>query len=299
MSTKAESNSSVPASSVRMAYMMYVLAMLVFGTNGILVAHISLLSSQIILMRTLIGGLLLTVLVLTRGGFDRTAVRADRIPLLLGGTALGLNWVALFEAYRLLNVSLATLIYYVGPILVLFLSPLLFREKLGGRKLTSVFLVAVGLVCISGSIALSGMSTFGLLTAIISALFYATLIVFNKRITHLTGMHTAALELDIAFVVVFVYTLLTAGLPHPIRTDIPWLAAIGIINTGFAYLLYFSGLQKLPAQSVALISYVDPVSALVFSALLLHELMTPIQILGAFLIIGGAMFGELRTRKKE
>ena len=283
--------------TLRLFYGMYILSMLIFGTNGILVHHISLASSQIILMRTLIGGLLLTLIVLLRGGFDREGIRADALPLLLGGSVLGLNWVALFEAYRQLNVSLATLIYYVGPILVLLFSPLLFREKLNSRKITSVVFVAVGLVCISGSIALGGMNITGLLTAIVSALFYATVIIFNKRIKHTDGLQTSALELDIAFVIVLIYMLLTVGLPHPIASDIPWIAAIGLINTGLAYLLYFSALQKLPAQSAALISYIDPVSALVFSAIFLHESMTPVQILGAVLIIGGAVFGELKSRK--
>jgi drug/metabolite transporter (DMT)-like permease len=278
---------------------MYILSMLIFGTNGILVHHISLASSQIILMRTLIGGLLLTLIVLLRGGFDRAGIRADILPLLVGGSVLGLNWVALFEAYRQLNVSLATLIYYVGPILVLLFSPVLFREKLNSRKITSVVLVAIGLVCISGSIALRGMSMRGLLTAVVSALFYAAVIIFNKRITHTGGLQTAALELDIAFVIVLIYMMLTVGLPHPAVSDIPWIAVIGLVNTGLAYLLYFSGLQKLPAQSAALISYVDPVSALVFSALFLHETMTPVQILGAVLIIGGAVFGELKSRNQN
>lgn len=285
--------------TLRLSYGMYILSMLIFGTNGILVHHISLASSQIILMRTLIGGLLLTLIVLLRGGFDRAGIRADLLPLLLGGSVLGLNWVALFEAYRQLNVSLATLIYYVGPILVLLFSPVLFREKLNSRKITSVVLVAVGLVCISGSIALRGMSMRGLLTAVVSALFYAAVIIFNKRITHTGGLQTAALELDIAFVIVLIYMMLTVGLPHPAVSDIPWIAVIGLVNTGLAYLLYFSGLQKLPAQSAALISYVDPVSALVFSALFLHETMTPVQILGAVLIIGGAVFGELKSRNQN
>ena len=285
--------------TLRLSYGMYILSMLIFGTNGILVHHISLASSQIILMRTLIGGLLLTLIVLLRGGFDRAGIRADLLPLLLGGSVLGLNWVALFEAYRQLNVSLATLIYYVGPILVLLISPLLFREKLNSRKITSVVFVAVGLVCISGSIALRGMSMRGLLTAVVSALFYAAVIIFNKRITNTGGLQTAALELDIAFVIVLIYMMLTVGLPHPAVSDIPWIAVIGLVNTGLAYLLYFSGLQKLPAQSAALISYVDPVSALVFSALFLHETMTPVQILGAVLIIGGAVFGELKSRNQN
>lgn len=288
------SNSSAQKPQALLSYGMYVLSMLIFGTNGYLVAHMSLQSGQIVLLRTLLGGLLLTVLVLLRGGFDREALRAERIPLMLGGAALGLNWVALFEAYRLLNVSLATLIYYVGPMLILLLSPVFFHEKLTPRKLAAVGIVAAGLVCISGSIAISGLSTAGLLVAFLSALFYASLIAFNKRIVRTGGMQTAALELDVAFFIVLVYVLLTSGLPRPRPADLPYVAVIGFINTGLAYLLYFSGLQKLPGQSVALISYVDPVSALVFSAVLLHETMTPVQMLGAVLIIGGAMYGELK-----
>lgn len=280
-------------------YGIYLLSMLIFGTNGFVVSHILFHGSQVVLLRTLIGGPVLTGLVLLRGGFDREAVRAEAVPLLLGGAALGFNWVALFEAYRMLNVSLATLIYYVGPMLILLLSPVLFHEKLTGRKLLAVCVVGVGLVCISGSIALGGMNTAGLLTAIVSALFYASLIAFNKRITRTGGMQTAAIELDVAFLVVLAYVLLTVGLPRPAASDLPYIAVIGLVNTALAYLLYFSGLQKLPGQSVALISYADPVSALLFSAVLLHETMTPVQTLGAVLIIGGAMFGELRRRDKS
>ena len=278
------------------SYGMYILAMLIFGTNGYLVAHLSLQGSQIVLVRTLVGGLLLTAIVLLRGGFDREAVRAEWRDLLFGGVALGLNWVALFTAYRLLNVSLATLIYYAGPMLVLLFSPLLFRESLTPQKIAAVAIVAAGLFCITGSITSAGMSLTGLLAAVLSALFYASLIIFNKRIVKTGGMQTAALELDVAFVVVLIYVLLTAGIPRPLKADIPYLLVLGLVNTGIAYMLYFTGLQKLPGQSVALISYVDPVSALVFSALLLRETMTPLQVLGAVLIIGGALLGELRRR---
>lgn len=159
-------------------------------------------------------------------------MREERRLLLLGGAALGLNWVSLFEAYRMLNVSLATLI------------------------------------------------------------------IFNKKITRTNGMQTAAIELDVAFAVVLVYTLCTSGLPNPAGSDLPYIAAIGFINTGLAYLLYFSGLQKLSGQSVALMSYIDPVSALFLSAIVLHEVMTPVQVIGAALIIGGAVFGEIKKQRK-
>ena len=273
-------------------YLCYILALLIFGTNGLLVANISLQASQIVLFRTLIGGILLTAIVILRGGFDRSAVREEAIPLLCGGAALGLNWIALFQAYQLLNVSLATLIYYVGPMLVLVLSPILFREKLNSTRIVAALVVALGLICISGSITRSGMSVRGLAVAVVSALFYATLIVFNKRIVKTGGLQTAAIELDVAFVVVLVYVLLTAGLPVLQKHEIPALLILGAVNTGLAYLLYFSGLQKIPGQSVALLSYIDPVSALFFAAVFLQEAMSPVQILGAVLIIGGALLGE-------
>lgn len=277
-------------------YGVYLLSMLIFGTNGLVVSHLSVPAGGIVLLRTLIGGAALTAVVLLRGGFDRVSVRAEAVPLLLGGAALGCNWVALFEAYRLLNVSLATLIYYAGPMLVLLLSPVLFREKLGGWKIAALGIVAVGLVCISGSIASGAMSLTGLLIASLSALLYASLIIFNKRIVRTGGLQTAAIELDVAFVVVLVYVLLTSGLPRPVRAELPYVALIGLVNTALAYLLYFTGLQKLPASSVALLSYADPVSALLFAALLLHESMTSLQLFGAVLILGGAILGELRQR---
>ena len=292
MTMKTNSSGGV---RIALFYGVYLLSMLIFGTNGLIVSHLSLPAGGVVLLRTLIGGAVLTAVVLL-GGFDRAAVRAEAVPLLLGGAALGCNWVALFEAYRLLNVSLATLIYYAGPMLVLLLSPVLFREKLGGWKIAALCIVAVGLVCISGSIASGAMSLSGLLVAVLSALFYAALIVFNKRIVRTGGLQTAAIELDVAFVVVLVYVLLTTGLPRPTQAELPYVALIGLVNTALAYLLYFTGLQKLPASSVALLSYADPVSALFFAALLLGESMTPLQLFGAVLILGGAILGELRRR---
>lgn len=279
------------------AYIMYMLSLLIFGTNGILVSRISLESSQIAQLRTLIGGMMLTFLVLAKGGFDKENVHSERIPLLMGGVILGLNWAALFEAYRLLNVSLATLIYYAGPMIMLLISPFIFHEKLTGKKLTACLAVTLGLICISGSIVVTGMNPLGLLPAGISALLYAALIFFNKQIIRTSGLQTAAIELDMAAVVTSIYAISASGLPHIIKSDIPYIAAIGLINTGLAYLLYFSGLQKLPGQSVALLSYLDPVSALCFSTLFLHEVMTPVQICGAVLIIGGALYGEINSRE--
>lgn len=276
------------------SYGMYITALLIFGTNGLYVSRISLSASQIVLMRTLIGAFLLTVLVLLRGGFNKKHINEEKMPLLVGGAALGLNWIMLFEAYKMLNISLATLIYYMGPILVLLVSPVVFREKLTGKKIMSILIVIIGMISISGSIVFAKMNPMGLGFAIASAILYAVLIIFNKKIIHTSGLQTAAIELNVAFVVGLIYVQSSIGMPNITERDLPFIAIIGFVNTGLAYLLYFSGLQNLTGQSVALISYLDPVFALLFSAIFLHEVMTPIQLIGAVLIIGGAMLGELK-----
>lgn len=277
-----------------MSFVIYLMAMLIFGSNGLLVAHISLAPSHIVLLRTLIGGIFLTGIVMMRGGFAWKSVKKELLMMILGGSALGLNWIVLFEAYQLLNVSLSTLIYYIGPMIILLFSPILFKERLNRNKVVALCMVGFGLVCITGSIAFGGMNVAGLINALLSAMFYALLIIFNKRIVETSGLQTAAIELDVAFVVVLAYVLVTNVNLHIQAADVPYILVIGIVNTGLAYLFYFTGLQNLSAQSVALFSYVDPVAALFFSGMFLHEVMTPVQIVGAVLLLGGAIFGDLK-----
>ena len=275
------------------AYAEYIVSLLIFSTNGLLVAQMSLDTGQVVLFRTLIGGAIVTALVMLKGGFDKEAVRAEARPLIIAGAALGFNWVTLFAGYRLLNVSLATLIYYIGPMLALLLSPVFLGERLTKPKIAVAGVVAIGLILISGSITFLGMNIKGLTFAGLSAACYAVLILANKNVHRTGGMQTAAIELDVAFVVVLVCVLLTEGMPHPLASDIPYIIIIGAVNTGLAYYLYFAGVQNLSAQTVSLVSYVDPVSALILSGLVLHEVLTPLQFVGAVLIIGGAITGEL------
>lgn len=279
----------------------FILSMLIFGTNGLWVAHISLSSAEIVLMRTLLGSLFLLAVVLLGGGFDFASLRKDLPMATLGGAALGMNWVFLFTAYREASVSLATLTYYCGPMLVLALSPLLFREKLTWNKLVAIAAVAAGMVFITGNIELGTTTAAGILWAGGAALLYAALIVCNKRVKHLSGLNCAMYELIVAFFVVLAYLVITGvKLPViPAKSDIVYILAIGLLNTGLAYYLYFSSLQKLPGQTVALVCYLDPLTALLISAAVLNETLNAVQIVGAVLILGGACLGEMVIKSKR
>lgn len=279
----------------------FILSMIIFGTNGLWVAHISLSSAEIVLMRTLIGSLFLLAVVLLGGGFDFAALRSDLPMATLGGAALGLNWVLLFTAYREASVSLATLTYYCGPMLVLALSPLLFKEKLTANKLIAIAAVAAGMVCITGNIEAGSTTAAGILWAAGAAILYAMLIVCNKRVRHLSGLNCAMYELIVAFFVVLAYLIVT-GVKLPVipqKSDLIYVLAIGLLNTGLAYYLYFSSLQKLSGQTVALVCYLDPLTALLISAAFLNESMNAVQIVGAVLILGGACLGETVIKKRN
>ena len=280
---------------------LFVASMVIFGTNGLIVANISLGSAEIVLMRTFLGSLFLLAIVLVKRSFSFADLKADLIPATIGGAALGLNWVLLFSAYRSAGVGLSTLTYYCGPIIVLALSPVLFKEKLTWNKLLAIAAVAVGMFCITGDIEPGSDVQTGILFGGGAALLYASLIVANKRVKRLSGLNCAMYELIVAFFVVLIYLLASnVKLPVvPAAEDIVWVLVIGLVNTGLAYYLYFSSLQKLPGQTVALVCYIDPLTALLVSGAFLGEKLFAVQIAGAVLILGGACLGELKFKKTE
>lgn len=279
----------------------FIASMVIFGTNGLIVANISLGSAEIVLMRTFLGSLFLLAIVLVKRSFSFADLKADLVPATMGGAALGLNWVLLFSAYRSAGVGLSTLTYYCGPIIVLALSPVLFREKLTWNKLLAIAAVAVGMFCITGDIEPGSDVQTGILFGGGAALLYASLIVANKRVKRLSGLNCAMYELIVAFFVVLIYLVASnVKLPViPAAEDIVWVLVIGLVNTGLAYYLYFSSLQKLPGQTVALVCYIDPLTALLVSGAFLGEKLFAVQIAGAVLILGGACLGELKFKKTE
>jgi len=280
------------------AYVKYILSLLIFGSNGIVASYILLSSSEIVLSRTIIGSLFLgLVFIFGRKRPQFQQIKKQWFYLLGSGISMGLSWIFLFEAYRLTSVSTATLVYYCGPVIVIAVAP---HEKMTINKMIGIILVAVGMVLVNGSDFLTGGLSWGLMCGIISALLYATMIISNKKVVKLTGIEITLVQLVTACVVVAVYTLLMhKGTISISGTNIIPILFLGVVNTGVGCYLYFSSINELPAQSVAICSYIDPLSALVFSAIILNEQLSTVQTVGAFLIFGGAAFGELYHFKKN
>ena len=279
-------------------YVMYIVSLLIFGSNGVFAAHIDLSSAEIVCMRTLIGSAaLILVLLASRTKIDWLIMKREAAKLVAAGICLGVNWALLFEAYKLMSVSMATLTYYTAPVIVLFLSPLLFKEKQGPRAYIGMVAVVVGMVLAVG-LSDTAVTAKGLLVGMGSAVFYAGLIFFNKKIVGVTGLTLTTVEMIIAACVMLPYVLLSGGhVGFPTDTEgTLYLIFLCLVNTGLACWLYFSSMNKLPARAVALFGYVDPVSALIFSAVFLGDRLGFAQIAGAVLVFAGAAFGQSRPK---
>lgn len=281
-------------------YIMYIASLLIFGSNGVFAAHIDLSSAEIVCMRTLIGSAaLILVLLLSRTGLDWGAMRREALKLIAAGICLGVNWALLFEAYKLMSVSMATLTYYTSPVIVLLLSPVLLKEKQSVRAYIGMAAAVVGLVLAVG-LSDAAITATGLLVGLGSAAFYAALIVFNKKIDGVSGLPLTTIEMVIAACVMVPYVLLTGGrigFPPDMEGTL-YLLFLCLVNTGLACFMYFSSMNKLPARAVALFGYVDPVSALIFSAVFLGDRLGVAQLAGAALVFAGAAWGQSTGRQK-
>ncbi len=280
-------------------------SMLIWGSLGLFIRGIDLPSSVIANFRGLLGAaFLLLVMLLGRLPFSRRAVKDNALCLGLSGLMLGFNWILLFEAYRYTTIAVATLCYYLAPILVVAVSPLVFRERLGLFRALCVLAALAGMVFVSGA-AEGGLPSpgqaKGIALALGAALLYAAIVIVNKKMQGISGLERTVVQLGISALVLLPYNLLTVQgpLPAPEPSALVLLLAVGVIHTGLAYFLYFGCMEDLPSQTVAILAYVDPVTAVLLSALALKEPMSAGMWLGAVLVIAAAVLLELQVKKKK
>jgi len=279
-------------------------AMSVFGTIGIFVRYIPLPSSTIAFVRGFLGVLFLVLtMVCTRKKPAWAAIRKNLGLLILSGCAIGINWVLLFESYRHTTVAISTICYYLAPLFLILMSPLL-GERLNLKKLLCVAAAFGGMVLLSGIMddeQAQSSNLQGILLACGAAVFYASVMLMNKKFSPIPAYDKTIVQLSAASLVILPYLLVTDGLSIRGLTEIQWvlLAVVGIVHTGIAYAMYFGSMKDLPAHTIAIFSYLDPVLAVLLSTLLLKEPLSIWGIGGAVLILGSALYSELPERTKH
>ena len=279
---------------------MNIVSMLIFGTIGVLRRHIPLSSGFIAFVRGLLGGLTIFVFMKLKGIRGRENLSRHQVLWLsLTGAVMGINWILLFEAFNHTTVAVATLCYYMQPTIVILLSPLLFKERLSAKKLLCALAAIVGMILVTGIIGGSPQNgdLTGVLLGLGAAVFYSAVIIMNKneKMIGVNAYQKTMIQLLAAGAVMIPYLIVTGtGIGSGVLTPkvIILLLTAGIVHTGIAYLLYFGSMNGISVQSIAILSYIDPVSALFFSALFLNEPLSPVGIIGAVMIIGSAVIAE-------
>ena len=284
----------------KLPFLKYLMALLMFGTNGIVASHISLSSYEIVLLRTLIGSLFLIAIYFITGcklSFYKN--KKQSAFLAVSGIAMGASWMFLYEAYAQIGVSISSLLYYCGPVIVMALSPLLFNEKLTLLKIVGFIAVLTGIFLVNGNVS-GQLNKWGILCGLMSAVMYSFMVICNKKAKDITGLENSMLQLLVSFLTSAVFVGIKQGYAMDIQAEsvLP-IVILGLVNTGVGCYFYFSSIDRLPVQTVAVCGYLEPLSAVIFSSLLLDEQLTMLQFIGAVLIIGGAMCGELVKRKTK
>ena len=282
---------------------MIIISMAIFGTLAPFVRNISVSSAELALYRALLALVLIGIVFLCTG--QRISLKENRreLPLLLfSGMAMGVNWILLFEAYRYTTVAVATLSYYFAPVIVTAVCPILFKEKLTSKQILCFVMSTLGLALVIGitDLGTGGQDLIGVLFGLGAAVLYATVVLINKFIKGIAGLQRTFLQFVSAVVILVPYVLCTGGVTLGGMNTTGWicLLVVGMIHTGVAYVMYFSALKEVSGQEASILSYVDPLVAVLVSVVILGETMTLPQILGGILILGFTLWNEIQPKQK-
>jgi len=284
--------------TTKRARLSMILSMACFGTLAPFVRNISVSSGELALYRAILASALIgCFLLVKKQPIPFRSLGKELYLLLFSGVAMGFNWILLFESYKYTTVAISTLSYYFAPVIITVASPFLFRERMSKKQILCFIMSTLGLTLVIGITDLgSGSSdTVGIAFGLGAAVLYATVILLNKFIRGVGGIQRTFLQFLAAVSVLTPYVMMTGGISLSALNTSGWvcLVVVGLVHTGITYCLYFSSLQNLPGQEAAILSYIDPLVAVIIGILILKEPLSWQQLIGGMLILGFTLWNEL------
>lgn len=295
------------------------ISMLLWGSIGVFVKNISLDSVEIAFFRGIIGSIFLAVVLFIKNYRknnplseveeatkvdvnDKKTDKKNTVLLMVSGMVIGLNWVFLFNSYKYITVANSTIIYYLAPVIVIFVSPIFLKEKLTLKKVVAVMCAMFGLFLILKTQSSSSANvnlTKGIINAFSAACLYASVIILNKFIKNVDDYKRTFVQLLMASIILLPLVIMRNQIEFDSAKSIVFMIILGIAHTGIAYCLYFSAMKDLKAQSIAILGYIDPASSIFFSIFLLKEAFSIWQLIGGAIILIAAFVAEKAPKVKK
>ena len=275
-----------------------------FGTIGIVAHFIPLSSPAIVFYRAILGALFIIVSTYIRGhSVDFKSIITNFKILIFTGFFMGLNWVLQFEAFRVSTVAIGTVCYNTMPIFLVIIASIVFKEKITIKSIICILVAMLGIILVSNVIytGINSNEVIGCIYGILGAIFYALILISNRYLSNIETREKIIFQFVFSAIIMVIYVLFISkgkfvfddGIDEKTALiGIICIILLGIFHTGFCYVHYFDAVSRLKAETVAILTYIDPVVALLLSFFVLKEKMTILQLVGAILILGSTLANE-------
>ena len=282
-----------------------------FGTIGIVTHFIPLSSPSIVFYRAVLGALFIIASTYIRGHYvDFESIITNFKILIFTGFFMGLNWVLQFEAFKVSTVAIGTVCYNTMPIFLVIIASIVFKEKITIKSVICIFIAMIGIVLVSNVIytGINSNEVLGCIYGILGAIFYASILISNRYLSKIETKDKIIFQFIFSAIIMLIYVLFISkgklvfdeGIDREkAMLGIICIILLGLFHTGFCYVHYFDAVSRLKAETVAILTYIDPVVALLLSAFVLREKMLPLQWLGAVLILASTLANELIKIKAD
>ncbi len=282
----------------------FILSMMIFGAVGVFAKYLNIPSSILALFLSLTGTVtLLSIVLLKKQQIKMPTIRNNAAALITAAVTLGGNWIFLFQSYKETTIANAALSYYFAPVIVIILAPLLLKDKFSLIKLTCIAIAMSGLFMIlyTNTHEVSEKHLLGISYGLIAATFYAAMTITNKFIHGIDDLTETVIKLGLSSIMLLPFVLLTSDFSSISLTvtNLFWLLLFGILHGGIGFYMFFAGMKGLKANTIAVLSYIDPLTSLIISIVIVREKVTLIQLLGALLLLSAIWLSEIKNRRQK